>query len=67
MRACGMKMDKEDADLMYYSTTVNAFPLTQRVPDEYNGLVLRIYTDGVHPGYAILIDEPGGKLFKHLA
>ena len=59
-------MDKEDVDYMYYSIDRYAFPLTQRVPVEYNGVVLRIYTHGVHPGYARLIEERSGEQFKHL-
>jgi hypothetical protein len=57
MRACGLNMDTADVDYMYYSIDRYAFPLKQRVPHEYNGTVLRIYTDSIHPGYARLIDE----------
>jgi hypothetical protein len=36
------------------------------VPYKYNGRVLRIYTDGVHAGYARLINEDDNKERKHL-
>ena len=51
---------------MFYSLDRYAFPLTQRVPVEYNGEVLRVYTHGVHPGYARLIDENSGEQLTNL-
>ena len=61
MRTCGLKTDTQDIDLMYYSINLYAFPLNQRVLVEYNGVVIRVYTHGVHPGYASLIDERSGE------
>ena len=57
MRECGLSTDAEDVDRMYYSIELYAFPLTQPVPVEYNGIVLRIHTDDLHPGYARLIPQ----------
>ena len=73
MRACGLSTDTEDVDNMFYSIERYAFPLTQRVPVEYNGAVLRIHTDGLHPGYVRLINPfsefnfyPISVVFVHL-
>ena len=57
MHVFSVNMDNEDVDYMLYSIDRYAFPLTQRVPVEYIGEVLRVYTHGVHPGYARLINE----------
>ena len=57
MQACGLKVNTEDVDCMHYLLHWYAFPLTRRVPDTYVGAVIRIYTDGVHPGYARLLKE----------
>ena len=66
MQKLSMKLDNEDIDYMHYTIDRYAFPLTQRVPVEYNGLVFRVYTHGVHPGYARLINERGGEMLEHL-
>ena len=66
MHACGLKLDTQDVDTMLYELTMYAFPLAQRVPHHYNGTVLRVCTEGVHAGYARLIDERSGEILKHL-
>ena len=66
MHALGVSLDNEDVDYMFHSIGLNAFPLTQRVPVEYNREVLRVYTHGVHPGYARLIVERSGEELNHL-
>ena len=64
MSTCGLKLDTEDVDRMHYLLERYAFPLTHRVPVVYNGVVLRVYTHGVHPGYARLIEDGIGKEYK---
>lgn len=66
MRACGLKLDTQDVDTTLYELTMCVFPHTQRVPHHYNGPVRRVCTEGVHAGYARLIDERSGKILKHL-
>ena len=51
---------------MFYSIEMYAFPLTQRVPVEYNGTVYRIHTDGLHPGCVRLINEERGEELQHI-
>ena len=49
-----------DTDNVHYSIHEYAFPRGQRVPAEYSGVVYRIDTEGMHPGYARLFDEKSG-------
>ena len=65
MEEFGLCLEQMDRDLMYYSNNRYAFPRDRRVPAGYNGDVIRIHTDGVHPGYARLINEDDNSELKH--
>ena len=47
----------QDRDIMFYLTGNYAFPLSQQVPEAYNGSVNRIYSDGRHSGYVRIYDQ----------
>ena len=66
LKECGLSRESQDVDKMLYRIDRYAFPLTQRVPVEYNGTVLRIHSDGLHPGYVRLIDEKSGEELQHI-
>ena len=66
MQLCGFPTDTVDVDCMKYSINMCSIPHTKHVPFEYNGLVYRIYTNGLHPGYAKLIDEACGSELRHI-
>jgi len=44
-----------DIDLMHYTTHCYALPIAKEVPETFVGEIKRIYSNGSHPGYILVI------------
>ena len=60
VRAFQVDKTRLDVDVMRYPITQYAIPRDRLVPEGYIGTVIRICTDGMHAGYAKLVNDKTG-------
>ena len=57
LKQFGLSDNDQDLDYMRYSTSEYVFSHERQVPKRYSGIVLRIDSCAMHPGYTKLIRE----------
>jgi len=65
MQAYQLDPGSLDTDRMFYYINYYAIPRCKVLPEGYNGTVYRIFTDGLHAGFAKLLDDKSGLELLH--